>query len=432
MSKVPKILDVNPQNVQWLLSLPPKARQFHFSLEEQTSLTESTEPFGRSAAGFQLRRKMSPSLSRPPFRAFSSTPSIGPRSELPLRNYKPLPTPLEEIDETSAMGCPAPFVPMYRVKDETPAERAGPSILARRRRPSLRKAMSLVTFPHAHPAATSSSSPAPLLKEKRLPKHDDCSPIEEPLSSPSEYYDAPETRSKLQRGLSSPQGFDEALEFGFPSVTQQPPLNEPRRRPTRSPLSGQNANSDMQRFFRDNTLSFIDTTEVKNNLELDSDDEEDDFDNDSFYLTSPSIASSREHDGDSVSEFESPVTPKDGDMGTLQHEAIRSMAGRSVKTTFPSQSLTPKVLRYFHDDGDVTFARHGGWEKTLRITLTKPELRATDEEIYGSHSRRPFKADQLESDAEWVQCEDLFKLRGSDHGRMRSLWNRVRQTGVRG
>ncbi|KAI9720697.1 MAG: hypothetical protein M1828_005577 [Chrysothrix sp. TS-e1954] len=432
--KAPKVLDVNHENVQWLLSLPPKARQFHFSLEEQTSLTESSEPFGRSAHGFQNKRNKTSASTRPDFRTFSSMPPRCSGFELPPRQYTPLSTPLEEIDEMSVMACPSPIVPTER-----PDPRAGPravpwSGLAARRRPSLRQAMSFITVPHVHTAPATSSSPAPLLKDRRAPKHADSSLVEEPLSSPSEYYQDPETRLKLQRGLSSPQGFDEALKFGFPMSTPSPAATESRRPSTKDSLSSPLTDNDVQRFLRHNTLSFIDNSGDSDVDVCCATDEVNDneYDSDSFYLTSPSGNSSRGGDGDSFSELDSPVTPQNGEIGILRHEAVRAAINQHAKLGTPSQSISPKVMRYYHDGEPRTLGRRGGWEETLRITLTKPELRASEEEIYGHAIGRPSKGESFESGHCLAQDRDGWKdLRSNEHGRMRTLWHRVWQNGSR-
>ena len=169
------------------------------------------------------------------------------------------------------------------------------------------------------------------------------------------YYRNPEARSKLRQYLASPQKFDEALNYGFPSSPQTDEEREP------SPLPLQSSNNDAKAFLRHDSISFVDRYA------------EDDIA--SLYETS-------EEDTDS------PATPADPDwswrtskynrlsiFGGLNSESVPSLDLKFQPEVPSPQLLSPQSLV--------------NREMTLRMTLTRPDLRANDEAIYGWHKSIP-------------------------------------------
>lgn len=159
------------------------------------------------------------------------------------------------------------------------------------------------------------------------------------------HYQDPEARKKLRTYLASPQKFDEAIEFGFPSVSaeedatptphyQLPPITSHSRTFSR----------DMQVFLKDGKLSFLHDGGSENQG-LDS-------------------------DNDSATDPESPTTPSSTGLSFRLH-AQRLPPG---KMSIESHGLPPANLNR---------------EMTLRMTLTRPDLRADDDQLYGWQTSPP-------------------------------------------
>ena len=156
------------------------------------------------------------------------------------------------------------------------------------------------------------------------------------------HYQDPEARNKLRQYLASPQKFDEAVEFGFPS---SPPIVTQEFNQNKSHFRSISSN-DAQTFLRDETISFIDR--------YDEDSEED----------------------SSEVELESPVTPRDAN-----DDIFRSGGSHPLFSSLDSKDL-PSLDFKFHQRSfpqDPMANR----EMTLRMTLTRPDLRAPEEELYG-------------------------------------------------
>ena len=138
--------------------------------------------------------------------------------------------------------------------------------------------------------------------------------------------------------LASPQKFDEAIEFGFPSTTEQeaamphyqlPPVMKHSRKFSR----------DMQTFLRDGKLSFFEDKSSENQG-LDS-------------------------DGESTVDPESPRTPSTTGLSFRLHtRQMSSIDSNGLPASQPSPG-------------------HLNREMTLRLTLTRPDLRADEETLYG-------------------------------------------------
>jgi hypothetical protein len=174
------------------------------------------------------------------------------------------------------------------------------------------------------------------------------------IDAAATYYQDPEARMKLRKYLASPQKFDEAVAFGFPSLPARTSTCEKDLLRTPNPTSG----NDAQQFLRDDVISFLDRR------------------------------SSRSLDGDTISYNDSPVTPASG-------EDIMSRAkpyGSSIFAELDKSDL-PSLKFKFNGMSDIAEADHevdpsvfdplANREMTLRMTLTRPELRATEERLYG-------------------------------------------------
>ena len=179
----------------------------------------------------------------------------------------------------------------------------------------------------------------------RRSSHTPTVPVFDPEAT---HYQDPEARKKLRTYLASPQKFDEAIEFGFPSTSgsdtitphyQLPPIATHARKFSR----------DMHTFLKDGKLSFLESNGSENQG-LDSDE-------------------------DSVGDIESPTTPSSTGLSFGLHSRHVSQH----KTSMDSQGLSPT-----HSG-----AGHLNREMTLRMTLTRPDLRADDDQLYGWQSSGP-------------------------------------------
>lgn len=187
------------------------------------------------------------------------------------------------------------------------------------------------------------------------------------------HYQDPEARLKLRVYLASPQKFDEAIEFGFPATdaVETPPTILHRRSVLKQRQSRQNLNDDTH-----NMHTFLD----------DGDDE--DF--------SDGDCDNCDDDASSISELDSPRTPQLGGLTPppghhrptrVSTEPLHQAAVRGMKPQLPA------------NDSLYAAIPASSREMTLRMTLTRPDLRADDDLIYGwqtqqqqqhqTHQRQP-------------------------------------------
>lgn len=151
--------------------------------------------------------------------------------------------------------------------------------------------------------------------------------------------------------LASPQKFDEAIEFGFPSAYttdlaphryQLPPIATGARNFTR----------DLHTFLRDDTISFLDNDDDNTGLESDS---------------------------DSLADLDSPVTPSSVGL-SFRYPSRQQSSNMSSLDSNGLPLLHPVASRFNR-------------EMTLRMTLTRPDLRADEEQLYGWQGQKGTKDD---------------------------------------
>jgi hypothetical protein len=170
------------------------------------------------------------------------------------------------------------------------------------------------------------------------------------------YYRDPSARTKLRTYLASPQKFDEAVAYGFPS-------NE-------TDGVGQRTSDDSQTFLKDES----------NSLGIEFNEEE----------TETSDCATSEGDGDS------PVTPADND----EMFGLSAYNRLSIFGSLDSSSLPSLELKFQPES--IPSSPLANREMTLRMTLTRPDLRANDEVLYG-WQREPVDPDPY-------QLEELPRL----------------------
>ncbi|KAI9846445.1 MAG: hypothetical protein M1838_001270 [Thelocarpon superellum] len=160
------------------------------------------------------------------------------------------------------------------------------------------------------------------------------------------YYQDPNAREKVRQFLTSPRRFDEAIEFGFPSLAEG---NKENLRP--ETISAKAIKSPQytegRTFFDDETASL-----------------------------------SENGDESSVPDSDVPRTPSD--LETTFQSPHRLPSSKSSS----SGSVTPQRPTIRYPSGKNIVAALGeNREMTLRMTLTKPELRADEDALYGWQGR---------------------------------------------
>ncbi|CAO2656663.1 Nn.00g054660.m01.CDS01 [Neocucurbitaria sp. VM-36] len=342
--------DISQAQVDFFLALPEKLRKQHFSREEQVLLLEKHQQASSPPSdGQDLERAQQrfndfqfdfsnidddiSERGRRRRRSFSASPSVSPSR---LIYYQPI-TKEKKSNRVSSL--------LY-------LHTMGPSTSTRN---SLRRTMSLTS-----PSVRQSSSAAVLMTDPPLfavassPRHDRAhsaslsgrrsshTPTAPVFDAEATHYQDPEARKKLRTYLASPQKFDEAIEFGFPSTGgndnvmphyQLPPIASHARKFSR----------DMHSFLKDGKLSFLEDNSSENQG-LDS-------------------------DQDSVADVESPTTPSSAGLSFRLHSRTVSQ---------PKFSMDSSGLPPLHP-----VAGHLNREMTLRMTLTRPDLRADDDQLYG-------------------------------------------------
>ena len=269
------------------------------------------------------------------------------------------------------------------------------------RRPSFRRTMSLGSLPvtrDSRPSVESqgpysvpklhlseSCSQHPPLPSKRrrssasrpLSRHSGGEPLTPPdHCSSTKHYQDPEARLKLRVYLASPQKFDEAIEFGFPSLETCPKPSS--RRP--STARNQTWTANAQTFFDDDDSA---------SLHKDHD------------------------DGEAVSPHNTkfPNTP----LETLFYNTRRPSQPKAPS----SEMVRPPMWHAQTEPYAHSWA--GNREMTLRMTLTRPDLRADESTLYPK-GNDPLALDELPP---LTEGGDIWVKGGKDGGIFGRLWRRV-------
>lgn len=214
------------------------------------------------------------------------------------------------------------------------------------------------------------------------------------------HYQDPEARAKLRVYLASPQKFDEAVEFGFPSTDATPVRTNQdalgTRGHSRQVLSQDS--SGFRTFFSDDR-------------------------------------SSTYSDDVSLPDPESPRTPHSPGKATVQPDALTGGDATPLRNISDNYAQLPAASR----------------EMTLRMTLTRPDLRACENQIYGWQkvpAQATHKPAQSGSSAEDLQPPKAMMADGSkpkqsleaffagldeeeetaaESGGFKRFWNKVRR-----
>ncbi|OAG09138.1 uncharacterized protein CC84DRAFT_1085846 [Paraphaeosphaeria sporulosa] len=260
-------------------------------------------------------------------------------------------------------------------------------------RASFRRTLSLTNIPLRSSISSAPLAPEPLSARGTAPWHQRAhsqsvsgrrsshtpqAPVFDPEAT--HYRDA-ETRKKLQF-LASPQKFDEAVEFGFPSSGDD--TMPPRYQLPPISTDARNFSRDVQSFLKDDRMSFLDDHEEEDNKGLES-------------------------DAESVADFESPVTPSSVGHSFRYH--------RKQSSNF-SSSIDSNGVPLIHP---VTGRLNR--EMTLRMTLTRPDLRADEEQLYGWQGQKhtkddPFALEDLPLSDDMNGTKGPFYVKPKPHGNL--------------
>jgi hypothetical protein len=349
---------VSEEQAAWFLALPDKVKRQHFSKEEQTLLADRCESVldrkspktsQESAQEFCRRRLDSHSEKERTFkhRRRSSAPVLSRALNADLIAEIAAADAPEVVGdgESDKMAILNLYTRRHSVST-THENMPEPLVVTKAQIKSFRKSFAL--RPLELPAPILAPCPSPgffkeldqrrAAKPKRRPAKE---PLHLPELSPeAKHYKDPEARRAL-RAMSSPELFDEALEYGFPL----PPSN------------GLQNTAKLRSRFSANTSE-----------------------NDrSSSLTSSSTADTKDLPYDDI-----PSTP-DGSAGFP--ETGVTMGAKASKASLKPTS--PPLHRRAHTTGDVpTHARTTSSvhrEMTLHMTLTRPILRAAETDVHALH-----------------------------------------------
>ncbi|KAI9053908.1 hypothetical protein LZ554_002853 [Drepanopeziza brunnea f. sp. 'monogermtubi'] len=264
------------------------------------------------------------------------------------------------------------------------------------RRPSFRRQMSVTKRPFGRDSISTlpESEPSPNHRRHRsrtMSLRQPKQPISElsivAIDPNAAHYQDPEARLKLRVYLASPKNFDEAIEFGFPSMDGLTDSAEKSFGIERG-----------QSFYNDDTVSSF----------------EDDI---------------------SMADPDSPVTPR-GELGfRLQKRTLTTPASSRNMTLpdfTPPGSNRPVLLKQAES---LIHNNAGSREMTLRMTLTRPDLRADEMAIYGWQqcksriSEEPSRSlDEKASIKSSLGCADAWGSAEKETGVVKRFWKKVKST----
>ena len=276
------------------------------------------------------------------------------------------------------------------------------------RGPSFRRSFSLTNLPFGATGAlpankavnspemtqpTPLSSKLPHISTQFKPKPPPKTPTQRPrpvIESSARYYQDPEARLKLRLFLASPQKFDEAIEFGFPSLQDDDVYIPPNqyRPPTRK---HRNVPGPLT-WFHESSPSILDT-----------------------------LVSESESDSASISD--TPRSPAFRD--PHQHRSPRHT--KPIDTSAPRK---PYLTAKSYPATRPYYARvlPSTREMTLHMTLTRPDLRKDDERAEGVYSDEdPLALEHLPSLGSGA---DIWESLPANNGVVRKLWQKVSRTCV--
>lgn len=287
------------------------------------------------------------------------------------------------------------------------------------RRPSFRRQLSISKMPFGRnsmstlqpssPKVESPTSPHARSRSRAMsliaPRHVPQSSISS-IDPHATHYQDPEARLKLRVYLASPQKFDEAIEFGFPSIDGVTDTENDKE--NKRPMHVRNPSSHRQ--LQATEKSFLDDT------------------------------ASLFEDDTSMVDPDSPITPMHNDLQFRSHQFRPSPLYPPPRSNKNSMDLlTRPTIRTANSDSYAQ-AMAGSREMTLRMTLTRPDLRADESQLYGWQTRK--STSQSRDGPILLHEEDRYDARGPFGGvdgwgppekegkGIKRLWKKVKHPNV--
>jgi len=390
--------DFSQADAQWFLRLPETVRRKHFTKEEQYLLAghcESVIVDATDEAFYRLGRPVNRSV--PTLRtSYSTGTSTSPSSSKAEGHID------SAVDMDDAMMDSFRWMEDDSGLDLTlddyhrhVVDAAKPATKAVTRKPSFRRTLSLTNMPfcgNLTPSASKLQRDMPPTQLPRPTARDEYERTrtvlkvptkigsEAAIDSAARHYQDPEARLKLRVYLASAQKFDEAIEFGFPALEEK---SDTLRRPS---LSRQHQTAPtVLTFYDDETVSLFDT--------LDDGD-------DVASLPEKDLSNSRSNN----------TTPT-----KLHHHPSTNQASTDPKS--PSLNVTTGLK----PTEPYAQLLSGSREMTLRMTLTRPDLRATEKVQYAKGDD-PLALQQLPP---VTHGRDIWDTPSRNSGRVRKLWRKV-------
>ena len=394
-----------PSDAQWFLRLPDKVQRKHFTREERLALSGHRDSIGLDASDKKLckfyRQDRERNRSVPTLRT-SSCSSLSSLStfddEQPADVTLDMDDSLMWFDDENDLDLSSKL----QLDDyhEFMTKAAESDIKSSKRRPSFRRALSLNQLPfgantspvpplpktnHATPLARTPQAVHGLSRPSFAPDHR-AQTSNSAIDSAAKYYQDPEARLKLRVYLASPQYFDEAIEFGFPSMEDKE--DSPLSRPS---LSRYHKTAPCKTFLHDDIPSLFDALDIDDDIESTT----------------------------SLPERDAPYTPIKSDFrndATFLSSSVATSSGSS-STLFPK--LTPRY------PSSEPFAQlfAGSREMTLRMTLTRPDLRADEKALYeNTTGDDPLALEQLPPT---MKEADIWHQLPKERGTLKKFWKRV-------
>ncbi|KZF23786.1 hypothetical protein L228DRAFT_124062 [Xylona heveae TC161] len=412
------------EEAKWFISLPEAVRRKHFTREEQILLAGCCDSWILDSADQALCKANRPSTST----GTSSELSSSARSSTEFSDSSEPPNFLfTDPDPDETMSQYSPDEAADQVLDDYHAAQMDFSTTAksRSRRPSFRRTIALGSRPTLRTSFSSTRAPsspvsprssvAPDFKSHKsrssyAPKSIRPAPVI--VEPEAKYYQDPDARLKLRVYLGSPQKFDEALEFGFPTTDRASNGPQQIRTETRP------AKIHPETFLAEKDTSFLDDPDEDAKADDDDDDDDDD----------DADAEDDDDDGPSEDDNDVPATPCDTDGRFRSVYPLPSIKSTSTDSR-PSRST---VGRNQIDPLAPTLVGHR--EMTLRMTLTRPDLRADESLLYGWQDKvndDPLALEELPpmtDDTEGTSGPFGPDGRGSskDGSVVRKIWSKVR------
>ncbi|TVY55946.1 hypothetical protein LCER1_G003438 [Lachnellula cervina] len=442
LRKLTKQHSVTSSEASWFLTLPDKIKKRQFTQEEQVVLAgrlresvilDAADESVYKAKQRQVNRNLTvPSASTTPTTPITPRSSVSSRrsqdgkSSMAAAMYESFRWMDEESDLDLRLALDDYHANLDGVVIPSPTSA---------RRPSFRRQMSISQRPFGKGPLPSLQhhSPRPprsepqssysshnrqqsralsLIQPKHVPQNSVSS-----IDPNAKHYQDPEARLKLRVYLASPQKFDEAIEFGFPSLDGTDKENNPPRRISKEQAlkgrSSRDAAGFKSSFATDGGISFLDD------------------------------AASLFDDDVSMPDLDSPITPEGIDTSCRPppRTSTSAYAYSGVKSSNTSADYShlgitkPTVVK--PQDG-YTQAMAGSREMTLRMTLTRPDLRADETTLYGwQMTKAPLKEadlaieddidEKLESRGPFGGPDGWGPLEKED-GVVKRFWNRVKSS----